>query len=151
VSSIPAICCTHPWVSCKRHRTAYAGPSEGTLHRYLVCRVNRTVSLVPFIRLHLLSSMYSAYVELPQADSRIKGSLPQPLHFNRRRPSHQLPHNATLSPSATKQGTAPHLAQHLVSPPTTPSPPPPPNHSMCSHSALAKDTSIILRPRPSAG
>ena len=30
-----AICCAYPWVSCERHRTAYAGPSEGTLRRYV--------------------------------------------------------------------------------------------------------------------
>ena len=36
-----AVCCAYPWVSCERHRTAYAGPPEGTLRRYVVCRVNR--------------------------------------------------------------------------------------------------------------
>jgi hypothetical protein len=41
VAATLAICCIYPWVSCERRRTTYAGPPEGTLLRYLFCRVNR--------------------------------------------------------------------------------------------------------------
>jgi hypothetical protein len=48
-----------------------------------------------------------------------------------------------VSRQERSKGAHPHLAQHLVSPATTPFSPP--NHSIDSHGLFARDTSITLR------
>ena len=115
----------HPWVSCERHRTAYAGPSEGTLRRYVVCRVNRMlVFLGP--SLILLSAMYSAYFfERLHIDARMKEHLLQSSLPTTAFTPQQCPHNATLSllSATASKGLYLHyttLRNISVSPPTTP-------------------------------
>jgi hypothetical protein len=142
-----AICCAYPWVSCERHRTAYTGPSEGTLRRYVRFAGSAGCILGASIELHLLFAMYSAY--------SVPSILASPLKINdhflelfapNRRPIPTQCRIVSLYSRNKKQGTVHthHTLRNIsVSPPTTPSPPT--NHT---HNALAKDTSIILQQQP---
>lgn len=124
-----AICCAYPWVSCERHRTTYAGPSEGTLHRYLSCRVNRIMDACfsgprPCKQAVLMLPVYSAYLRPPLTGSQIMNDRLLFAQQEARDCTHTTP-CATFRVSQLPPHRHPHLQSQRL--------------------ALAKDTSIILR------